>query len=198
MPLPVSPRQLIHTRSITVSAYRRDDGLWDIEAHLVDLKNRDFPLASGIRPKGMPVHDMTLCVTIDRELNVVGARARSDATPYPGECEMITPDYEGLVGLNLMRGFRQAVRERFAGVSGCTHLTELTAVLPTAAIQGIAGETLDTGGTDEKPFQIDRCHALRADGAAVRRYYPKWYRNIEPPTRPGCDPAQASPAKESA
>jgi len=38
---------------------------------------------------------------------------------------------------------------------------------------------IDTrGDTDaaEQPFQIDRCHALRADGEAVRIHYPRWYR----------------------
>ena len=24
------------------------------------------------------------------------------------------------------------------------------------------------------PFQLDRCHALRRDGPAVARYYPRW------------------------
>jgi len=28
-----------------------------------------------------------------------------------------------LVGLNLMKGFRQAVKERLGGVQGCTHIT---------------------------------------------------------------------------
>jgi hypothetical protein len=78
-----------------------------------------------------------------------------------------------------MRGFRQAVKERLGGMQGCTHITELTQVLPTAVVQAFAGEVLDTRGDaadSEQPFQIDRCHALRADGLAVKTYYPRWYR----------------------
>ena len=47
-------------------------------------------------------------------------------------------------------------------------------------IQAFAGEVLDTrdgASTDEqsrKPFQLDRCHALRSDGEAVAKFYPRW------------------------
>jgi hypothetical protein len=30
--------------------------------------------------------------------------------------------------------------------------------------------------TDGQPFQIDRCHALRSDGAQVRAHHPRCYR----------------------
>jgi hypothetical protein len=89
-----------------------------------------------------------------------------------------------------------------AGTTGCTHITELCAVLPTAAIQAFAGEVWNTekGGapgkpaensasknasdnnasnkaaeTDKPPFQLGRCNALRFDGEAVRQYYPRWF-----------------------
>ncbi|MFN9479965.1 MAG: DUF2889 domain-containing protein, partial [Betaproteobacteria bacterium] len=48
MSLP-TPRRHVHTRSIRVDAYARDDGFWDLEALLVDTKTRDFPLAAGLR-----------------------------------------------------------------------------------------------------------------------------------------------------
>ena len=69
--------------------------------------------------------------------------------------------------------------QRLGGVQGCTHLTELTQVLPTAVVQAFAGEVIDTRGDAEastQPFQIDRCHALRADGPTVKTHYPRWYR----------------------
>jgi hypothetical protein len=182
MPLPQSscPRKLKHRRAIEASAYERDDGLWDIDAHLTDIKTRDIPLASGTRPAGEPVHDLWLRLTIDGELNIVDAFAASDAVPYPGYCEVIGPDYRELIGLNLMKGFRRGIKERLAGTAGCTHLTELAQVLPTVAIQAFAGEVRKTrDGTaimvkEQKPFQLDRCHALRIDGEAVARYYPRW------------------------
>ena len=46
------PRSMRHRRAITVEAYLREDGLWDIEARLTDTKPRDIPLASGgVRPE---------------------------------------------------------------------------------------------------------------------------------------------------
>ena len=37
MPLSTSaPRQLMHNRAIECRGYQREDGLWDIEGHLVD------------------------------------------------------------------------------------------------------------------------------------------------------------------
>ena len=39
MPLPNPvPRKLMHTRAIECNGYEREDGLWDIEAHLTDTK----------------------------------------------------------------------------------------------------------------------------------------------------------------
>ena len=75
------------------------------------------------------------------------------------------------------------MRQRLGGVLGCTHLSELTQVLPTAVIQAFAGEVIDTRGEADastKPFQIDRCHALRSDGEAVRLHYPRWHRPARP------------------
>jgi len=174
-------RRHVHTRSIKVDAYARSDGLWDLEAVLTDVKARDFVLATGLRPAGEPVHDMLLTVTIDTQLNVVAAQANSRSVPYPDHCGAIAPDYSKLVGLNLLQNFRKLAIERLGGTRGCTHLTELAAVLPTAAIQAFAGEVFKSHETpnhaDEiRPSQLDRCHALRIDGPAVARFYPRWYR----------------------
>lgn len=179
---PAAPeRQLKHRRSIDLAVYARDDGHWEVEARLIDTKTRDYPLASGVRKAGDPIHDLGIHLVIDTQLNILEARASTHWMPYPGHCDAYGDAYTRLVGLNLMRGFRQAVRERLGGVQGCTHLTEMCQVLPTAVIQAFAGEVLDTqesgeAASDERPFQIDRCHALRSDAPAVLTYYPRWYR----------------------
>ena len=69
MPLPPSPipRQRLHQRSVVYEGFRRDDGLFDIDAHLVDAKDHDFELLTGVRPAREAVHDMWARVTIDRE-----------------------------------------------------------------------------------------------------------------------------------
>jgi hypothetical protein len=178
MPLPLSEieREHTHTRRVRFEGYKRADGLWDIEAHLSDVKNHDYQLMTGVRRAGQPIHDMWIRVTIDRAFNIVDAVAATDAVPYPGGCEAIAPAYRKLVGLNLARGFRKAARERLGGAAGCTHLTELLAGLPTAAIQTFAGEMKESGDDGTKPFQLDRCHALETTSETVRKWYPKWYR----------------------
>lgn len=189
MPLPPADTQRTpkHVRAIRIEAFERDDGLWDLDARLTDTKPEPFELATGSRPAGAAVHDLWLRVTIDTRMNVVDARAASDAVPYPTHCDTIGPAYRALVGLNLLDGFRQGVRARLAGVAGCTHLTELTGVLPTAAIQAFAGTVYkrETAGQgDRQPFQLDRCHALRIGGEAVRRWYPRWYVAAKPASEP--------------
>src|SRR5215207_725063 len=107
MPLPVSSveRELRHTRRVRYEGYKRADGLWDIEAHLTDIKNHDFQLKTGVRRAGQPVHSMWLRLTIDADFNVVDACASTDAVPYPGGCENIAPAYRRLIGLNLAQQF---------------------------------------------------------------------------------------------
>src|SRR5688572_9357055 len=148
---PTVGREPLHTRSIEIRGYKRTDGLYDIEGHLVDTKPFDFRLAAGLRPAGQPIHDMWLRITVDRELKIVDAAAAMDGMPYVGDCDRIVPAYRKLVGLAIRPGYTQKVKELLAGVRGCTHITEL-----------------------------DRCHALESSQPAVARYYPKWYTGKEP------------------
>ncbi|ALT78733.1 DUF2889 domain-containing protein [Paucibacter sp. KCTC 42545] len=180
-PIPNSSRRLIHRRAIDVQVFARDDELFEVEAGLVDSKTQDIPLADGIRRAGDPIHDMTLSLVIDRQMTIRQASSVTRWMPYPGACESHGDAYAKLVGLNLMRGFRLGVKDRLSGVKGCTHLTELCQVLPTAVIQAFAGTVIDTReGSPEghPPFQIDRCHALRSDGSVVETHYPRWYRKM--------------------
>lgn len=178
MPLspPTHPRRKVHLREIQVEGYRRDDGLLELDACLRDTKAIDYALASGVRKAGDPVHEMRVRVTIDAAFNIVDAEACSDWVPYPGGCDTIGPAYRKLIGLNLVRGFRRTVGEMFADVRGCSHLTELLLSLPTAAIQTFATFQRDNAETLEKPFQLDRCHALETSGETVRQFYPRWHR----------------------
>jgi len=177
MPLtaPATPRRRLHSRRVTYEGWQRDDGLFDIEGRIVDTKDDDIVLLSGVRPAGEPVHDMWVRVTIDRGYTIRDVEAQSDRVPYPGGCDVIGPDYRALIGANLVRGFRKRLHDTMGHVRGCTHLTEMLGYLPTAAVQTFAGLTREDEGTD-KPFQLDRCHALETTTETVRRYYPRWYR----------------------
>ncbi|MDO8348347.1 MAG: DUF2889 domain-containing protein [Rugosibacter sp.] len=183
MPLPVATisRTRVHTRQIVVDGWRRDDGLWDMEARLTDQKDHDYPLASGLCRKGEALHDMRVRITIDRSMAIHDAVVCSDAVPYPGGCDTIAPVYRQLIGMNLFDGFRRRVKDTFESVRGCSHITELLNLLPTAAIQTLASDMSDTEGhaPGEQPFQLDKCHALATTSETVRRYYPRWFRNTK-------------------
>lgn len=177
------PRQLKHRRTFCFEVYEREDGLWDIDAQMQDVKTSDITLANQTRNAGEPVHNMCMRVTLDNHLFIVDASAKTLAAPYMSHCELINPDYKKMIGLNVLRGFRAAMKERFEGTAGCTHLSELAMTLPTVAVQGIGVELAArlravnqaSGVEEEKPFQLEKCHALSTSGEVARLYYPKWY-----------------------
>jgi len=179
LPQAASERQLKHRRAIDVQVFSRGNGLWEVDATITDTKTRAVSTSEGQRAAGVPIHDMLLRIVVDEQLNIVEAGSETRWMPYTGQCDQHADAYQRLVGLNLMKSFRGALRERLGGVLGCTHITELAQTLPTAVIQAFAGEVIDTRGNTEgasRPFQIDRCHALRSDGEVVRLHYPSWYR----------------------
>jgi hypothetical protein len=178
MPLSSSPvtRDRLHTRRVTYEGFERSDGLFDIEGHLTDGKDHDYTLLTGVKRAGVAIHDMWARITVGRDYVVRAVEVRTDEMPYPGACQRIEPAYGRLVGANLLHGFRKTLYESMGGVQGCSHMTELLAHLPTAAIQMFAGLRREIEPGEGKPFQLDRCHALETTTDTVRRYYPQWYR----------------------
>lgn len=182
MPLPESPnrRALKHTRNLQVEFYLREDGLWDIEAHFFDVKPFDLEVTSLVIPANRPVHDFWIRVTTDAQSNIVGVHIVFDQVPFKGYCEKIEPEYQKLIGLNLLHHFRQNVRERLGKTAGCTHMNELVELLPYVAVQVLifgekdAREKAAFQKKGERPFHLDGCHALKLDGPVVAQLYPEW------------------------
>lgn len=180
LPPAATDRQLRHRRSIDVQVFACGNARWQVDARLTDVKTREVELGGKPRAAGDPIHDMLLRLEIDEAFNILAAGSKTLAMPYPGHCDAGPDRYEQLVGLNLMQGFRRAVSERLGGIHGCTHITELSRLLPTAVVQAFAGDVIDTQQPAlgaAQPFQIDRCHALRVDGPAVALHYPRWFRS---------------------
>ena len=82
LPPPACAREASHQRSITITAYARSDGLWDIEGHLTDAWTQPVPRAGGLLPPGEPMHSMRLRLTVDSSATVVAAHAITEAGPY--------------------------------------------------------------------------------------------------------------------
>lgn len=188
MPLsPAAPREPIHTRSIECRGYRREDGLWDVEAHLTDTKTYGFDNHfRGELPAGAPVHDMWLRITVDDRLVIHAIEAVTEASPYAA-CPAVTANFQRLKGLRIYPGFQKQVRERLGGTEGCTHLVDLLAPLATTAYQTVfpwrarqeerrlAREGTPAARPTRRPKLIDSCHAFASDGEVVQRYWPEFY-----------------------
>ena len=81
MPLSLpESRKRLHARTVSFECFTRADGLFDIEARLIDVKDHDYTLLSGVRRTGDPVHDMWVRVTIDRTFRIQAVEAK--ATGY--------------------------------------------------------------------------------------------------------------------
>lgn len=184
MPLPAgTPRKHVHTRSIDYRGFEREDGLWDIEAHMTDVKTYAFRNNwRGEVAAGEPLHEMLLRVTIDNDFVIRDVIAATDNSPF-AMCPAIAPNYKSLTGIKMGPGWRTAVRRRVGGVSGCTHLTELLFPMATVAMQTIwpllrqrrNKADSDVRDATSKPVVIDTCHAWASDSPVVKENAPKWY-----------------------
>jgi hypothetical protein len=187
MPLsPSAPRKRIHTRTIQCSGYERDDGLWDIEAHLTDTKTVVHNRHHGGRERqpGEPVHDMWIRLTIDLDMKIHEVEAKTDEGPYP-LCGDITPNFKTLAGLTIGPGWRRSIAERVGGVKGCTHLVELLGPLGTTAFQATnrARQARHAGQpVTKKPYQLNSCHIYKDDAPAVLERWPAFYTGNRPPS----------------
>lgn len=176
MPLTApAPRKLLHTRTVECLGYQRDDGLWDIEAHMVDIKSYPFTNKDrGEIAPGEALHDMWIRLTIDDDFLIKDAEAVTDFSPFR-QCGDITVAYRQLIGLRIGSGFHKIVNELFAGSAGCTHLLELLRPLATTAYQTLypvrEARRKETA-SHKRPSVIDSCYALRSDGAVVAREWP--------------------------
>ncbi|MBN34964.1 MAG: hypothetical protein CMM46_09345 [Rhodospirillaceae bacterium] len=181
MPLsePVA-REHIHTREIICHAYERGDGLFDLDAHLTDVKTYGFDNRDrGHIEAGEPIHCMWLRLTINADFVIQAVEAKMDHTPY-NFCTRIEPDHQKLVGAQIGAGWNRKVREHLGGTHGCTHLREMLGRMATVAFQAVygrrrrSGEEIDSP-PDQKPWVIDGCHTWSSDSPVVKMEYPDWY-----------------------
>lgn len=172
-------RHLSQTRSITCTGYAREDGLWDIEAHLVDTKpvSITHPKYGAPKPAGQPLHKMKIRITIDSDMLIHEAAAVTINAPF-GDCMVPPASFPKLKGLSFGKGWKKAVSAVIGGTSGCTHLIELLGNMATVAYQTVASSDeflakLDKGGF--KPFYIGTCYSYKESGAVVEKLYPDLY-----------------------
>ncbi|SDB38026.1 DUF2889 domain-containing protein [Belnapia rosea] len=179
------PRELLHLRDIQLRGYHRADGLFDIEAHLVDTKSYPFENDDrGAIEPGDPLHGMWLRLTVREDLEIVACEAASDHTPY-SICPQAAPNFGRLAGLRIGPGFNRAVNERVGGVHGCTHLREVLGQMATVAYQTLypirarkereeAARIMAAGGVPERkrPSMLGSCLAYAPDSPVSLARWP--------------------------
>jgi hypothetical protein len=184
MPLsPPADREHLHTRAIDLRGYARADGLYDIEAHLVDTKSYPFVNQDrGTIPPGEALHGMWVRMTVGEDMVIRACEAVSDFTPY-AICPQAAPNFAALAGVSIGPGFNRAVKEKVGGVLGCTHLREVLAQMATVAFQTIgpmrwrkaraAREAAIARGETPPPARravpLGSCYAYAPDSPVVRR-----------------------------
>jgi hypothetical protein len=170
MPLsPPAERQHLHTRAIDLRGYARADGLFDIEAHLLDTKTYPFENEDrGTVVPGEALHGMWVRMTVGEDMVIR---------------PQVTPNFGRLAGVAIGPGFSRAVKERVGGAEGCTHLREVLAQMATVAFQTIgpirwrkaraAREEAIARGESPPPLKravpIGSCYAYAPEGPVVTR-----------------------------
>ncbi len=204
MPLsPPAERERLHTRAIEIAGYRRQDGLYDIEAHLTDRKSfGQTNFDRGYIAAGEPVHDMWVRLTVDETLVIHGAEAVSDKTPY-ALCPSAAPNFVRLAGMRIKSGFLREANQAVGGAAGCTHLRELLQQLATTAFQTVnpsrarremvaEGKSVEKPGSDAFDDRIaetwgggekflNTCLAYDEKGPLVKRRWPHLYTGVDAP-----------------
>ena len=183
--MPLSPgkasRKKLHTRRVHADGYIREDGLYEIEGWVEDVKHHEFENRwRGKIPAGEPLHKMAIRMALNEDMRVCEIEAVTDSSPYPHICPTIAPNFQALIGGSLKDGWREAVRDAVGREKGCTHLTELlTGPMTTTAYLTIfldQKRKLDAAGdkVTEKPGFIDTCVSLQADGEVIQHDYPEF------------------------
>lgn len=178
------PRRQIHTREIVSRGYVRDDGMFDIEAELVDhkpfvYKDRE---RGEMRP-GAPIHLIRVRVTVDNDLIVRDIACEMPEIPF-GYCRGALGSVPSLVAVSVGPGWRRAVDDRMRGRKGCTHLRELLYCVGTVVFQAISPYReqfmseigAPKGGDDGLPFFLDQCYSWSTGSPVVQEYFPVHFR----------------------
>jgi hypothetical protein len=183
MPLPPpASRQHLHTRAVTYRGFLREDGLWDIEGEMSDVKTYAFEMSErGHMPPGSPVHGLAIRVTLDDQMVIRDIAASMDFTPF-GDCRNGEDPMRRMIGVAMGPGWRQSIEKALGGIRGCTHLRELLFNMATAAYQTVypykehrrerAGVTQAIH--EQPPHHVGRCIAWDFDGPLVARHFPQF------------------------
>lgn len=168
-------RTHLHDRRTVFRGYRRDDGLWDIEAELHDSKTSPFTIPDERSwAPGEPIHGMAIRLTVDAATVVQAVEVAMDHVPHD-PCPKAMAPLQRLVGSSLARGWRKSIEQHLGGIESCAHLRELLFNMATAAFQTMA-PSMARIDHQHPPPHLGKCVTWDFDGPVVQKHYPKFYR----------------------
>lgn len=174
-------REELHTRKIDFKGFRRSDGLFEVEARVLDSKPYEFdlPNGGGTIPPNQHFHNLGICVTFDNNMTIKGVRTISETFPYL-DCQYGGQSLQALIGLTIGPGWSKKIRSRLPTSETCTHLRELLIPLATAAFQAMQIERSNLASAlDDKgrPLKLNTCYAYGESREIVKRTWPTFYRS---------------------
>lgn len=184
MPLPPpAHRQPSHTRTVVYRCYDREDGLWDIEAELTDIKSYAFKMNNEkLFEANKPVHGLSIRLTIDSDLLIHDVATSMDNIPH-ATCDQAPANMNRLKGCRIGKGWRRQIEGKLGGTEGCTHLRDMLSNMATAAFQTLgSGEWLrrEIKGLPhptptQLPYYIDQCHTWARSSVITEHFFPMFY-----------------------
>ena len=161
----------VHTRKTEIQTLDLGDHRILVEGKLKDTRiSQSPPGAPGQGP--ILVHDLTARLWVQGpDLTIAAAEAEMPTIPRK-MCPQALPAVQKLVGLKVITGFTQKVKDLIGDVKGCSHLTHLFLTLGPAAVQGYFAAY---GRASARPLDhpalsrvIDSCHVWRKEGPYVK------------------------------
>jgi hypothetical protein len=169
---PDPTRKPVHIRQTEIKTYDLGNHQVLVEATLQDTRT---PPPAEKLPDGQMVlvHDLVARIRVQGpDLTIVGVEAEMPHIPRE-MCREVLPDMQKLVGLRIISGYTQKVKNLIGDVKGCSHLTHLFLNLGPAAVQGYWAAYGRKPGARSLANPaitrvIDSCRVWRRDGPLVR------------------------------
>lgn len=174
-------RRPMHLRRIEMQAFLRDDGLWDIEAHLRDEKPFMYvDPGRGEQKAGAAVHDIRVRLTLDDNRVIRDVGVEMGSMPF-GTCHEVKDSLRPLIGETVGRGWRQILKNIPRNTT-CAHVHEVLVPMATVVHQGMSLGRAPDGKValqpdstlEQQPFFVDDCFSWRANGPVVAHFYPQF------------------------
>ena len=162
----------VHTRKIEINTFDLGDHRVLVEGKLADTRISHSPSAE---PEGGPflVHHLTARLWVQGpDLTISAVEAEMPTIPRE-ICTQALPAVQKLLGLKIITGFTQKVKDLIGDVKGCSHLTNLFLTLGPAAVQGYFaayGRRPQAWSLNNPAVSrlLDSCHVWRKDGPYVK------------------------------